>query len=350
MTLRDRTSRLAGDARAMATLARWLGPWAGASQPADVVADDDVLDGARPIRVRTYRARGAPRGSYLVAPGLHYAGADDPRMDRFCRVMAAAGHTVVAPFIPDYLALTPTARSIDDFERVFVEHARWVDRPPVVFSISFGSLLALGLAARVDVPRLVVFGGYGDFAATLRYCLTGDGRDPLNQPVVMMNVVPFLDPAPRDPAALVAGWRRYVTLTWGHPELKPPARHHPIARELAATVPRSVRELFLIGVGVLPGAVELVDAALVRCRAVAGELDPTPYLARIETRVDIVHGRDDDVVPWQQAHVLAWGLTAADVRVHITGMVNHTGGATPFGAAGREAMTMARILGILAAR
>ena len=33
-------------------------------------------------------------------------------------MLAAAGHRVIAPFIPSYLALTPNARAIDDFIRV----------------------------------------------------------------------------------------------------------------------------------------------------------------------------------------------------------------------------------------
>ena len=88
-------------------------------------------------------------------------------MDRFCRILAAGGHLVVAPFIPDYLALMPDAHAIADFARVFAALPRWTTRKPVVFSISFGSLLAFALAAeRGDaIERLVIFGGYSDFHA-----------------------------------------------------------------------------------------------------------------------------------------------------------------------------------------
>src|SRR5262245_4851472 len=99
------------------------------------------------MRIRIYRPRGRQRATYLVAPGLHYACADDPRMDRFCRILARAGHGVVVPFIPDFLALTPTARAVRDFARVFHAVPRWTSTRPVVFSISFGSLLAFALAA-----------------------------------------------------------------------------------------------------------------------------------------------------------------------------------------------------------
>src|SRR5690606_20336644 len=148
-------------------LARWLGPWADSTRAPNVTVLDEKVGG---IAVRRY---GTARGrTFLVAPGLHYAGPDDPRMDRFCRVLANAGHHVVAPFIPDYLALTPNARAIADFTRVFDAVA--ADRP-IVFSISFGSLLAFALAAeRGDaIDKLVIFGGYADFHDTLKFCLTG---------------------------------------------------------------------------------------------------------------------------------------------------------------------------------
>src|SRR5678815_492775 len=140
------------------TLARWLGPWAGSHKSPAVPARDEDLDG---IRVRIYGRR--DRSTFLIAPGLHYAGPDDPRMDRFCRILAAAGHLVVAPFIPDYLALEPNARAIRDY-------------------------------------KLVIFGGYADFRETVGFCLTGSVlsgraaiRDPLNQPVVMLNLLEHLD-------------------------------------------------------------------------------------------------------------------------------------------------------------
>lgn len=336
----------------MVTLARWLGPWANATKLPDVEFVDDELDG---IRVRIYHPGRAPRATYLIAPGLHYAGADDPRMDRFCRILARAGHLVIAPFIADYLALTPNARAIADFRRVFGALPRWTTDKPIVFSISFGSLLAFALAADAGdaIDRLVVFGGYADLRDTLRFCLTGEvasgrttARDPLNQPVVLANLLPHLTCT--DPEALLAGWRRYVERTWGRPEMKQPERYIAIADELAAEIPAHVRELFLIGIGARPGAAELAEVALEHFDGRA--LDPSPYLPRVRTRVELVHGTDDDVIPFEQSHALAAALVNADVRVHITGLYGHTGAQAPrLSAAARELVTMIRVLRVLAA-
>jgi pimeloyl-ACP methyl ester carboxylesterase len=330
-------------------LARWLGPWADSTKSPRVDAVDREIDG---IRVRYY---GSPRGrTFLIAPGLHYAGPDDVRMDRFCRVLAAAGHHVVAPFIPDYLALTPNARAVADFARVFDTVA---DRKPIIFSISFGSLLAFALAAeRGDaIDKLVIFGGYADFHETMRFCLTGEvssgrqaTRDPLNQPVVLMNLLDLIEHAPDERDQLVAGWRRYVESTWGRPEMKARERFVAVAEQLAPSVPEVVRELFLIGIGAMPGAWSLAVPALAKFDARA--LDPTPYLPRITNRVELVHGMDDDVIPFEQSHVLAAQLVNADVRVHITGLYGHTGAQRPaLSALGKELVTMIRVLRVLSA-
>jgi pimeloyl-ACP methyl ester carboxylesterase len=342
----------------IATLARWLGPWASPTKAPDVIVVPDEVDG---IDVNIYRHPSLEhRKRFLIAPGLHYAGPDDPRMDRFCRILAAAGHQVVAPYIPDYLSLTPNARAIADFTKVFdsFTDARMKPRDrPIVFSISFGSLLAFALAAERGslIDKLVIFGGYADFHETMRFCLTGEVaggreavRDPLNQPVVLMNLLEWIHHEPGHSETLVAAWRTYVTRTWGRSEMKARERFHAIAEELAPSVPEAVRELFLVGIGARPGAYELAMPALAQFDATA--LDPSPYLPRITNRVELVHGMDDDVIPYEQSLVLASRLTRANVRVHVTGLYGHTGAQRPaLGALARELATMVRVLRVLAA-
>lgn len=341
---------------AITTLARWLGPWASSTKAPQVPVHDEDVDG---IAVRVYgrslRGR-AKRRTFLVAPGLHYAGPDDPRMDRFCRILAAAGHLVIAPFIPSYLALTPDDEAKRDFAAIAAALTRWTRDTPIVFSISFGSLLAFALAAERPelVERLVIFGDYADFHETMRFCLTGAvasgrsaARDPLNQPVVLMNLLDHIEHERAHRDVLVAGWRDYVTRTWGRPEMKARERFVAIAEQLAPDVPEAIRELFLVGIGAAPGAWELAAPALERFDASA--LDPSPYLPRIRCRVDLVHGVDDDVIPFEQSHALASQLTAADVHVHITGLYGHTGSQLPpVTALARELLSGLRVLRVLA--
>ena len=351
-------------------LGRWLGPWTSEARRPEVERDRLAIDGDEPFEAWVYRPRGRVRGAYLIAPGLHYAGPADPRMDRFCAVLAASGILVLAPFLPDYTSLRVTARTADDLGRAF--DALWAHpaRPPGVrpgvFSISFGSLLAARLAGALrpdQVGALVLFGGYADWDATIRYCLTGelDGRphgvrDPLNQPVVFINLI---DPVLADvgleaenPAPVLAAWRRYVEATWGRVEMKRDGRHVAVARAMAAEVPPRLRELFLIGCGAEPGGYAMVQRAL--SRQAPAFLDPRPHLARVRCPVYLVHGIDDDVIPYPQSARLAEALPAhVASEVHLTGLYGHTS-KTSVGELvrsarllAREMVTMARILDLM---
>jgi pimeloyl-ACP methyl ester carboxylesterase len=355
-------------ASSYAALARWLGPWADdGGHPAGVrrrtVPVPPRASGDRPFEAWLYApARRRPIGAYLIAPGLHYAGPADPRMDRFCRVLAAAGIVVLAPFLPDYTALRVRPEAVSDLDRAFDALRALPETPPGrpgIFSISFGSLLALRLAASParaeQVGAAVIFGGYADWEATVHFCLTGeiDGRphgrrDPLNQPVVFMNLIDALPGAPAEPAPLLAAWRAYVEATWGRQEMKEGGRHAEVARAMAANVPETLRPLFLIGCGAEPGGHALCAAAL--AQAAPAFLDPRPHLGDLRCPVHVIHGVDDDVIPYPQAHALAAALPPHVPRsVHVTGMYGHTGragiGAAP--ALARELYTMVRILAVM---
>jgi pimeloyl-ACP methyl ester carboxylesterase len=150
-----------------------------------------------------------------------------------------------------------------------------------------------------------------------------------------------------DRPGLCAAWRRYVEATWGKAELKVGTAFVPIAEAIAKDVPANIRELFLVGVGARPGAAPLALEALSRFDD--RELDPRPYLARITSRVDLVHGVDDDVVPWEHSRALANLMPNADARVHITGMYGHSGTTNASAlmqsaTVAREVLTLLRVL------
>lgn len=353
-----------------AALGRWLGPWTRESRRPEVARDRITVGGGPPFEAWVYRPRGRARGAYLIAPGLHYAGPADPRLDRFCAVLAASGIVVLAPFLPDYTSLRVTARTADDLGRacdaLWAHPARPPGVRPGVFSISFGSLLAAQLAGGLrpdQVGALVLFGGYADWDATIRYCLTGEldgrphgARDPLNQPVVFINLIdPVLADAgleAENPAPLSDAWRRYVEATWGRVEMKQGGRHVAVARAMAAEVPARLRELFLIGCGAEPGGHAMVQRAL--ARQAPAFLDPRPHLARVRCPVYLVHGIDDDVIPYPQSTRLAEALPAhVPCEVHLTGLYGHTSKTSVAQLVrsarllAREMVTMARILDLM---
>ena len=363
---------------ALGTLLRWLGPWAGDAAPPAVRRAELMLPGPRPMRCYLYApepesvepgvtARAirwlsppqGPCGAYLVSPGLHHLGPDDPRLDRFCRVLAAAGLLVLAPFLPDYIALRVTAEAVEDLGSAWDHLAELATAerlpPPAIFSISFGSAPAITLASR-DTHRdrvgpLVIFGGYAEFEAAVRFAITGEvrrgaevlrlRRDPLNSPVVFLNLLPWMR-VEGDRVVLERAWRTMVERTWGRAELKEAGAREPYAVEIAEGLPPELRELFLVGCGLRPGGAALLEEALSAATGALWFTDPRPALSRLRAPVVIVHGRDDDVIPYSEADKLCAALPPGHPhRVFLTGLYGHTGAVRPpLQSLAREAATL----------
>jgi pimeloyl-ACP methyl ester carboxylesterase len=306
----------------------------------------------------------APLGIWLVAPGLHFLGPDDPRLDRFCRVLAEAGFWVLAPFLPGYVDLVVAASAADDLELCAQALlARAPERRLSLFSVSFGSWPALDVAARLGdaADGVVTFGGYADFDAAVRFCADGvmrsEGRetrlarDPLNLPALFLNLLPFLEGVVGETRDLERAFREIAHQTWGKPELKALGRIEPFARALVGGLPEQQRELFLVGCGVLPGAVDLVEAALERSGDRFAFASPRAAVHRLTCPVVVCHGQDDDVIPYGEAQKL-YALVSRRVpaRLLVTGLYGHTGAEKPKpGDALREARVLVEMAATLAA-
>lgn len=345
----ERASRL----RSRMSLGRWLGPWTPTLRVPDGVHHRrmQTTHNKRTTQLSVYTPTGrAPAGALLVAHGVHFLGPIDPRFDRFCRVLCRAGWAVVAPFMPAYRAMVPDPSIVEDFTAGLRAIQRLPGLPPTrpgVFSISFGSLPAVRLAADPSyadqIGGLVLFGGYADWSATLRYMIDGYvpgaahdiQRNPLNRPVVFMNLLPHLIDDPDDIAPLRAAWRQYVFNVWPDPEMKYPDNHRPIAEAIAQALPARLRELFHQGCGTAPGGDALALAVLA-----AGDpaqealLDLRPRLAGVRCPTTLVHGVNDDVIHHTQLDVLGDGLVnAARVRRLRTGLYGHSSTERPTAAA-----------------
>ncbi len=322
----------------------WLGPTGSARTPHALSMHDVAVD--RGVRVRVFEPLGRARGVYLVVPGMHPDGPDDPRLDRFARALAASGFVVVAAFLPDHLALrvrpTATLDCLAAWEHAAaLAEARGLARP-AIFSISFGSLPAIAVAAETDPSALVVFGGYADLGECLRFALAGEpGRphDPLNAPAIAMNFVELLGVP--DVELLKGAWLELVKKTWGRPELKVARARAPIAEEIAARLPSASRERFLRGAGLLPGSLDELETTMRLYGDAFAFADPGPPLSRVRCPVVIAHGRDDDVIPVEEAYRLAARVAPSRRRVLVTGAYGHTGtAALAPRAMAREARTM----------
>ncbi len=341
----------------MTSLARWLGPLTPATEvPTDVRRSRVRVTGKR----ETFDAwvyqprRGAVRGALLLLPGLHYLGPADPRLDRFNRVLAASGVLVLSPFLPSFARLHVNealgADALAAYDVLTTLPAASGLRPGV-FSISTGSMPASRVCAARDTGGWVVFGGYHDFAACVRFSLTSGGgvvpADPLNRPVVYLNLLPFMPDTPADTAPLERAMRRYVEQTWGRAEMKLNGQWRTVSDRVEQELSGPARAIFRRATG----ADDPTGEVGLRALAASGDtfecMDPSPFIARFQGASVVVHGRDDDVVPISEAHALHASLSAAggDCRLYLTGMYGHTGSSRfALGDAGRELRSMLGIV------
>ncbi len=307
-----------------------------------------------------YAPRRPAAGVYLVVPGLHFLGPNDPRLDRFCRVLAASGLWVVAPFLRSFSGLLLDDSAFADGRDALALARSLADEralpAPAVFSISFGSLIALSLAASSAPPRAaILFGGYADFVSTVRFAITGrtslDGevleltRDPLNSPVVFLNLLSHLE-LEGDRQRLAAAWLEMVYRTWGKMELKAPGARDPIAARIASRLPSALHEPFHLGCCLQDGYERWLDHALEAGARDLSFLDATRFVAEVKCPVTLVHGRDDDVIPYSESIKLSRALPSEHrAGLHLTGLYSHTGASaqTTLGLV-REAWTLAAML------
>lgn len=312
------------------------------------------MRGHEELDVWVYRPwRRDPVGAMLVLPGLHFLGPADVRFDRFLAKLAHAGITAYCPLLPEFRRLAVGPTLVDDalatLDMVTAREGR-----VGVFSISFGSFPAIHCAAeRPDVVRgLTLFGGYASFEDAIRFSLEGNPdrpHDPLNRPVVFINLVDHLPDLPEDRAPLRAAWVSYVRRTWGRPWMKEEANWRPISDEIAARVPSEFLAAFEAGTGAGPGGAEMIERALETGHETLLHLDPVDAAAKVRCPVAVVHGRDDDVIPHDHAQMLADAMSQTRARVLLTGLYGHTAsGVVDLGALSGELEAMGGILEAIA--
>jgi hypothetical protein len=303
-----------------ARLAWWLGPWSPRNaRPTGVRRRAISLEASGPSYVYAPVDREA-RTAWLVSPGCHHDGPDDPRMDRFASVLASTGAIVMSPRSPELCGLRLGHGAFASLERAYDALAVAPDArglPRNIVSVSVGALAALRLAASprvaTELGRVVVIGGYADPTAMIASLCGADAspRDPLNQPVAFLSLLDHLPVTVHDRARLADAWRWFVRTAWPRDAWKRPGStaHHGAARELSREVDARDRELFLTGCGALPGGHALVAAA--HATGAYAHLDWRPHAGAVRADVVAVHGVTDSVMPIAQLDALAAALPRA---------------------------------------
>ena len=320
--------------------------WSRALLPgrtADVTWRDITIPtrhGALAARVYTPSTHADTAPAFIIFPGIHRGGVDEPRLSGFSRRFASAGAIVVSVPLPDLREFRVTTRATDEIEDATV----WVANEPSIgrggriglAGVSFAGGLGLVAAGRPALANrlsmAVSFGGYGDLTRVLRFLCTGvlpDGSrgtpHDYGIAVVLLEVAPAMVPADQ-----VEPLRRGV-LTFLEGSLhdltdKPRATAlFADARAQAEALPEPSRTL--LGWVNDRDVARLGPAVLPHVERLAGDAALSPERAPAATApVFLLHGAADNVIPSAETPLVADYLRrSGNTRVEtlLTPLVSH---------------------------
>jgi hypothetical protein len=269
-------------------------------------------------------ARG-PRAAIVAVPGAVPRGKDDPRLVAFATTLARAGFAVLAPDLAGFRELRIRPADVREVADAFA----WIaDRPELApagragmaaFSYSVGPALlaALDDDIRERVRFVVGVGGYHDLPRAMRFFTTGwyehEGRwqhvtpDDTGR---MLLVYSSLDYSANG-AADRALFDRMVAqrMRDSRADLAP----------LAMQLSEGARTVYDLAVNPDPARFGDLYARLpAAMRADIGRLDLARHdLGALEARLLLVHGRNDNLIPWPESLALAVAVPEGQARVFL---------------------------------
>ncbi|MDP2111845.1 MAG: CocE/NonD family hydrolase [Thiobacillus sp.] len=286
-----------------------------------------ALDGCaawRPAPAGDAPAR-CPRAALVAVPGAVPQGKDDPRMVAFATTLARAGFAVMVPDLTGYrqLRIRPSdAREIAD---AFA----WISRQPELapdgnagmfaFSYSVGPavLAALEDDIREQVRFVVGLGGYHDLPRAMRFFTTGWFEhagswayitpDDTGRMVLAYSSLDYL----ADAAADRAVFDRMVAQRMDDPEAD--------LAPLAAALSDEARAVYELALNADSARFAELFAGLPRAmREDIARLDLARHdLAPLQARLILVHGLNDNLIPYTESLALAAAVPAGQARVFL---------------------------------
>ena len=285
---------------------------------------------------------------WVVLHGVTRPGRFHPSLLRFVRALASSKAAVLVPQVPEWVDLKlepgrtlPTVRAALDGLRSL---PCTTDGPYGLIGFSFGAPQAMIAAAHEDVSAqlagVVGFGGYCDVASMVRFQMTGrfewEGAthhlrpDPYGRWIMGGNhltSIPEYQNA-QDVAdalwqlAVEAGERRILAWDPSYDTLK---------EQLRKQVSQDRREIFDLFAPPsdrepLETEAERISPLLTRAAMAATPLlDPLPFLNRVGTRVQLIHGRSDRLIPYTETLRLEAAFPERKhVDTTITALLDHS--------------------------
>jgi len=265
-----------------------------------------------------------PRAALVAVPGAVPLGKDDPRLVAFATTLARAGFAVLAPDIEGYRELRIRPADAQDIADAFAYVASRPELAPdgragmFAFSYSVGPALLAALQddIRSRVRFVVGVGGYHDLPRAMRFFTTGwyehDSQsqritpDDTGRMVLAYSSLDYLEnDADRDV------FDRMVAQRTRNPDVD--------LSPLAAKLSEDARVVYELAVNDDPEKFDELFAQLPRrMRADIDQLDLARHdLQPLKARLLLVHGRNDNLIPWPESQALAAAVPEGQARVYL---------------------------------
>lgn len=340
--------------RGVLRTARYARSWkAGANvriQETEFVREGVVLPATLVLPVRP----GGPYPGWIALGGISRMGRFHPQLARFASALASSGAAVLIPEIPEWRNLqvsprvaAPTIRGCID---VLKKHPAVRPGKVGLIGFSFGApQVAISAAfqeAADHVGGIVLFGGYCSLERTVKCLFTGQHEwegidyelspDPYGRWVLgfnhLTNVTGYEDAG--DVAAAL-----YLLASAASKDRVPAWEpyHDKMIEELRLSLPLNRRALFDVFATPTTGerpdhqeCLEMAAALTDACRRAEPMLDPGRELAGVTLPTQLIHGREDRLIPFTEGMRLMQALPeAARQSLTVTGLFAHSADRAP---------------------
>jgi hypothetical protein len=278
----------------------------------------------------TYVPGGSARAGLVLVPGAAAGGRNDARLVELATTLSRSGFVVLVPDIPSLRELRPAPESAAGIAAALISLSAMPELPPDAplgigaFSVAVGPavLAAMEPEALGRLDFLLLVGGYHDLERTLAYMTTGyfraDGQVLHREPNAYGKWVYALSNArrlesPGDREALTALARRKLD--------DPEADVTDLVSRLS---PSAMAVYDLIGNTDPERVPALIDSLPPGVRGDIERLDLARRdLGGLQGRCLLVHGLDDDVIPYSESVFLAQALSGCRVELHLLQGLQH---------------------------
>ena len=261
-----------------------------------------------------------PTRSCMLITGLSPRGPHDPRIIKLASLFAQAGYLVYVPFIEDYRELHIKQDTLIEISVPFdhlYRNSLQFDKAskPILFSISFGSLLALKLASQKNyadkIKHLYLFGAYGKWASMVDAIIFGDSfkgkrvnYDIRVMPVVFNNLIDMIArKSPEIKTSLIReSLKKYIDFSWEYDVSKGLSRLSQEAKKLSSELPTVERKLFLQGCGLQKDYQKMYSFYLKDLEML--HLEPLENKENILCSLSLLHSQNDTIISPNQFEIL----------------------------------------------